>query len=165
MYGFSTLLGQRDDTNATQGYQQGLLDGHLIGRKTVISQKDMRAVSVTKMMQLGEGGPGVSLSTFQLMLDRWPCEDMDRTGAWLDSYGAGDVIPATWWIKSLLGDHIAAGDLPQGDVIALMNGNFISTGFALASLDRLAKTLTRSLTALASPIAPPVPSQAVDSRQ
>lgn len=163
VYGFSTMLGQRDDTDASLGYQQELLDGHLLGRQTTISRSSLRAVTVAKMMQLAEGGSGVSPSTFQLVLKRWPCEEMDTNGAWLDSYGAGDVIPASWWIRSLLGDDISAADLPAGDIIALMNGNFFSTGCGIAVLDRMAATLARSLAALAAHVAPPVSSQVRDS--
>lgn len=164
VYGFNTFLGQRDDTQATEDYQERMFAGHLVGRETNISKDKLKFLTIAKLYQLSEGGSGVSPEAFTRAVKTWPCESgLNRHGAWWDSYGAGDVIPGSWWIHSVLGRDCPEW-LKPGDLIALMSGSFVSTGFALDLAGRLVDYFSGSLAVLSNHATAPVPRFAGDSR-
>lgn len=136
VYGFTTFLGQRDDTDATPDYQDRLLEGHLVGRVSTVDPATMRLITVAKLFQAQAGGSGISAQAYQLVLDRWS-QDVPTAGAWRDYYGAGDVIPGSWWINCQLGGAEPSEALRSGDLIAMMSGTFVSTGFAAEALAKL----------------------------
>lgn len=135
VYGFTTYLGQRDDTDASDDYQDELLEGHLVGRTYEITAAEMRAMTISKLYQAQAGGSGISPAGYELALKAWEQNFPSRTGAWMDYYGAGDVIPGSWWISCLLSGDAPSDVLRPGDLIAMMSGTFVSTGFAAVALD------------------------------
>lgn len=165
VYGFNTLLGQADKTDAIANDQRTVLDAHLIGRSTTeIPRLMCTAFSVAKLLQLGHGGSGISPKGYRMILDRPAQAFSSYSGAWWDSFGAGDVIPASWWIHRLLEGSesdapIDSATLAAGDLIALMNGHFISTGAALYTFHSIQNFFARSLLVLAQECDTPLPSQ------
>ncbi|MBB0994227.1 aromatic amino acid lyase [Dietzia sp. SLG510A3-3B2-2] len=137
VYGFTTLLGQLDTIETFDRAQNGLLESHLIGRVEEIPGQWLRAMSAVKIEQLSRGGSGISSHTYAELLSRFGEESRER-GAWWDSYGCGDVVPGAWWTRSVLGTA-RTSSLRPGDLIALINGNFVAT----ASLLMAARELNR----------------------
>lgn len=138
VYGFTTLLGQLDTVETFDRAQNGLLESHLIGRVEEIPAQWLRAMSAVKIEQLSWGGSGISQHTYAELLDCFGAESCER-GAWWDSYGCGDVVPGAWWTRSVLG-AARTSSLRPGDLIALINGNFVATAsllMAARELDRL----------------------------
>lgn len=144
VYGFNTLLGHLDNVEAVESNQHLLLQAHLIGRAVPISGGLPDLILSTKLEQLSHGGSGLHPDTYQAVLSGYLGPDVEVLGAWRDSYSSGDVVPAAWWIQHLLDTHPEMR-LHSGDLIALLNGNFISTAFALRSSVRLLDYLARFL--------------------
>jgi histidine ammonia-lyase len=146
IYGFTTMLGQLDSHAADRSSQPELLDAHLVGTTRSAPVEFMSLVTRCKIEQLHHGGSGVHPATFRALLTS-PDSPSSARGGWLSSYGAGDVVPAAWWIHTAL-SPAAIADLEQGDLIALLNGNFYSTAYGtasvLAAIDCLAAFLRRA---------------------
>ena len=143
VYGFNTLLGQLDNVSAVTSNQHSLLKAHLIGRTVPITGVLPDLILSVKLEQLSHGGSGLHPETYRAALQAFRGPDTEVLGAWSDSYSSGDVVPAAWWIKHLQSDP--ALKLHSGDLIALLNGNFISTAFALRAAERLLAYLGRFL--------------------
>lgn len=156
VYGFNTFLGQRDDADASGDYQDELLKGHLVGRTYDLDLATFRAITVAKLYQAQAGGSGISAGGYRTALDAWDHNLPVRTGAWQDYYGAGDVIPGSWWIKCMLEGSDPASPVTRmpsthlrpGDLIAMMSGSFVSTGFAVTALEEFIDFAGNALWAL-----------------
>ena len=146
IYGFTTLLGHLDSVTVDSVGQTELLRAHLIGPTTIAPAEFMQLVALCKAEQLHHGGSGIHPHTFDHVIDATTTEN-GSSGSWLSSYGAGDVVPAAWWVRSMIGDA-ASGMLTQGDLIALLNGNFYSTALAtcasMSAIDVIAEFLARA---------------------
>ena len=144
MYGFNTLLGHLDTVAAVEANQHLLHHAHLIGRTTPITGRLPDLILATKLEQLSHGGSGLHPATYRVVLDSFtgPCAEV--TGAWRASYSSGDVVPAAWWIQHLRVINPALR-FRSGDLIALLNGNFVSTAFALHAVIRLVDYLAEFL--------------------
>ncbi len=156
IYGFNTLLGQLDELEAPPGFQPRLLDAHLIGRKVGASSDYLNTMTLVKLFQLSHGGSGISGTTYQKLVAA-SFAAQDGFGAFWDSYGSGDVVPAAWWIVSVLGES-AAYEFEAGDLIALMNGNFVSTAAAVILLDEIIDVSAHIVARAAMRMGPPSPS-------
>lgn len=157
IYGFNTLLGQLDRISAGPEAQARLLDAHLIGRSTWISGGLLDEMTLVKIMQLSHGGSGISLATFDALLAS-AFSGRDGSGALWDSYGSGDVVPAAWWLVNVLGES-AVHRFAPGDLIALLNGTFVSTAVAISALEDLIELGAELLARIASRSAHPVRDQ------
>ena len=142
VYGFSTLLGHLDNMTAVSAEQSILLRGHLVGTPGELPEGDFRLLTAVKVQQLSLGGSGVSPATYEALLDYVDSWSGPATGAWESSYGSGDVVPGAWWANALFGTAAEAGELPAGDLIALINGNFVSTARGIATTIELQRALT-----------------------
>ena len=142
VYGFSTLLGHLDNMTAVSAEQANLLRGHLVGTPGELSEGDFRLLTAVKVQQLSLGGSGVSPATYEALLEYVYTWTGPAMGAWESSYGSGDVVPGAWWANALFGTVAEAGDLPAGDLIALINGNFVSTARSIATTIDLQRVLT-----------------------
>lgn len=131
VYGFTTYLGQRDNVRHGDGYQLRLLKEHLVGRTFTLPTQVFRLISLVKLAQLSQGGSGVSESTFESLCSRLQDFEDNPIGAWNATYGTGDVVPASWWISNLFSEE-EVENFANGDLIALMNGNFFSTGYSIS---------------------------------
>lgn len=158
VYGFNTFLGQRDDTDANSDYQDRMLRGHLVGRVYQIDVQTLRAMTVAKLCQSQAGGSGISVPAINLAVDAFEADFPMRTGAWSDYYGAGDVVPGSWWIRSVLRGAEPSDVLRPGDLLAMMSGSFVSTGFAIEALRRLIDHVADALWALSQHVEPSHPS-------
>lgn len=158
VYGFNTFLGQRDDTGATDDYQDQMLRGHLVGRTYQLDVQTLRAMTVAKLCQSQAGGSGISVAAINLAVDAFEADFPLRTGAWSDYYGAGDVVPGSWWIHSVLRGAEPSDVLRPGDLLAMMSGSFVSTGFSIEALRRLIDHVADATWALSQHVDPPHPS-------
>ena len=145
VYGFSTLLGHLDHVAGGDDSQKKLIDGHLVGSQSPMSPRRFRTVSYVKLAQLSLGGSGISSETFKTILSRASTWDAPAFGNWTESYSSGDVVQGAWWAYNIIGDTIKRGEIPAGDVIALINGDFFSTGVALDVSTHLRELFLRTL--------------------
>lgn len=132
VYGHNTLLGHLDNVESVAGEQSVLLDAHILGSMTGMTGDEFRAVTASKIVQLSHGGTGISVESFRALVDFLDSYDGSTVfGCWDGSYGSGDVVPSAWWVQDILGVTIRSGDLPAGDLIALLNGSGFTVGRAL----------------------------------
>ena len=154
VYGFSTLLGHLDDV---EGRDSGgdLLRAHLLGPLTVLPGPVLRLISACNAEQLSHGGSGVSPAAYRGVCAAATTTGPDAEGSWTSSYGSGDVVPAAWWMAAL---QDPAGLDPErpGEVIALINGTFVSTAAAILAGARLADAAGRLFSALDAASAAPL---------
>lgn len=157
VYGFNTLLGHLDHLDTERNYQARLLDAHLIGRRVRMTADVLDTATLVKVMQLAHGGSGVSSGTYEALLSR--CFSAhDSYGAFWDSYGSGDVVPAAWWLVNVLGES-APQQFAPGDLIALLNGTFFSTATAICLLEQVVSIGARLLSRCAMRCSWPVVEQ------
>lgn len=140
VYGFNTLFGHLDGYTATVDHQRELLDGHLIGPCHDIDEFEFRVITATKLAQLTAGGAGMSAHTFNAIVASLGKKVGPQTGAWLSSYGSGDVVPASWWLQRVVGDKHR---FESGDVMAGINGNFVSTAQVIMAIHEIRQPLLR----------------------
>ena len=149
VYGFTTLLGQLDRHAIAErsSEQVALLKAHLIGPRTLLPATTVRMVTACKLEQLAAGGSGVDPHSFEALIKHFATKpDRDIYGCWA-SYGCGDVVPAAWWLNSLVDDESIMLD-HDGDVISLINGDFFSTAMALDAAVSFASFIGAVLTVL-----------------
>ena len=132
VYGFTTLLGQLDSQQEEKVDQEGLLNAHLVGTERGAPAEFLALVTRCKIEQLHHGGSGIHPETYRALLPLDPAVQPSERGAWLSSYGAGDVVPAAWWLDRVVPSTVRA-NLRQGDLIALLNGSFYSTALGVAA--------------------------------
>ncbi|MDK8767573.1 aromatic amino acid lyase [Corynebacterium freneyi] len=142
VYGFSTLLGHLDNMAAVSAEQASLLSGHLVGTPDELPEEDFRLLTAVKLQQLSRGGSGVSPDTYEALLEHIRTWTGPAMGAWESSYGSGDVVPGAWWANTLFGTVTESGRLPAGDLIALINGNFVSTAKSITTAIDLRRILS-----------------------
>ena len=148
VYGFTTLLGQLDNQELGSVKQTQLLEGHLQGHQFSMPGDFIKLLSASKSEQLSHGGSGVSGRTFAALLESLTADPPIHDGAWLDSYGSGDVVPGAWWAQSLLADGVL-DEFETGDVIALISGNFVSTSAAIIFAAQFTDLIARFLVSAA----------------
>lgn len=125
-YGFTTLLGPLDKVDADVAQQsRELLMGHLIGNPVKLPLLLSRAIMGTKMYQLSAGGSGISIEAYKSLLDIATNGSLNLVLDLNASYSSGDVVPGAQFLVSTLGENY---NFQKGDLIALINGNFVSTG-------------------------------------
>jgi len=135
VYGFTTMVGHLDRHGLNPTDQMSVLRHHLVGTSFPAPELFRRLLTATQLARLSLGETGVSPQAFDATISALsrtgsrPC-----VGAWSASYGSGDVIPAAWWIDDLL--HNELDCLRQGDFICLVNGNWVSSAWAIVALSR-----------------------------
>lgn len=132
VYGFSTMLGHLDRTGDLGLSQESLLAAHLVGPTSVLSGDVLRLTTLCKIEQVHHGGCGIHPQTFREVLASTTRAPASATGAWESSYGSGDVVPAAWWVRSLLADG-SLGELRTGDTIVLINGSFVAATWTVVA--------------------------------
>lgn len=152
VYGFTTLLGHLDDQDSTVESQNRLLDAHLAGIPFELPAAWERLVLACKLAQLSAGGSGVHPSTYRRLGEILASDaehDHVVSGAWTSSYGSGDVVPGAWFVDNLCRSHGLTLSHP-GDLITLINGNFISTAVALLVQSDFVRVARESIQLLSS---------------
>lgn len=131
-YGFTTRLGQYDDVEVSSADQE-FLDDHLVGCTFAVPDSFVRLLSSVKATQLAQGGSGIAPALYRTIRARAVAADgAPVSGAWLDSYGAADVVPGAWWLRSVL--ERSRSLMQTGDFIASVSGSFVSTAAGLVAL-------------------------------
>ncbi|MBM7052121.1 MULTISPECIES: hypothetical protein [unclassified Rothia (in: high G+C Gram-positive bacteria)] len=139
-YGFTSLLGPLDSYEVLESQQKILLDGHVIGNVNKVEKYLAKIICATKIVNLSNGGTGISKSTYEYLLDA-AVNDYLLDRIYIDfsaSYGSGDVVPAAQFIRSLLADKHS---LECGDLISLINGHYISTAMGIFIFRRLSEII------------------------
>ncbi len=139
-YGFTTLFGPNDGIYASKGDQDLLLESHLLGSGEKINSHIARAIIGVKLMQVSLGGTGVSPDTFRKLYEI-SVGDYDVYMAEELSYSSGDVVPGAWVVSSIFEENWLWN---TGDIISLINGNYISTAYAYSVLSSLVSVISRS---------------------
>lgn len=137
-YGFTSMLGPNDHREMSPEQQQIMLAGHCVGTPSELSEPEARAILASKIIQLANGGTGMSAARYNDLL-AVARQTPGSVNVDLDaSYGSGDVVPAAWWVKSIWGEST---NWQAGDLIALINGNFVSNAFSYLVFDKLLNTV------------------------
>lgn len=141
VYGFNTFFGPLDDRGLLLGQQADLLRAHLVGRPEELSSPEWTALLAVRTHETALGSTGCSPEAFDRLLSCW--SQARGVGGVADlraSYSSGDVVPAAWLVRGWFGGTT----LPRvGDAIALINGNFVSTGLALVAFSEVGLLLRR----------------------
>lgn len=135
VYGFNTFLGPLDNLTLLPDQQDRILRAHLVGEATLQDRETARAVLAARISRTAIGSTGCSTEAYDCLLIRWDTGWHDFRADMAASYSSGDVVPGAWFVHSVFGD---AGAPRVGDVIALINGDFVSTGLAMRALGELA---------------------------
>jgi len=152
-YGFSTRLGHLDAVDADAAAVAGFIDDHRWGTPVGLDVDVLRLMDAVKLEQLGHGGSGMSPATAAAIIRHLETREAgEASGAWLVSYGAGDVIPATWWLADVLAT--TGVDAEAGDFIAAVNGHFFSTAAGIIALVDAARLLAAVIARLPGPALP-----------
>lgn len=126
-YGFSTFLGHLDRHPVDARQSQQILQAHIVGVGSIVDAATIRSISVMKICQLTQGLSGISEERYSALVSSFG-QEKDSHLDFDASYGSGDVVCASWWVKAVLGDF---EEYQAGDVIALINGHFIVPGLLL----------------------------------
>lgn len=141
VYGFNRLLGEMDDSAyVASDAQEAIYQKHLVGSPVKVSADFVRLMSYCKIQQLVHGGNGISPDTYERLVNI--TDYSSAVGSWNSSYGAGDVVPGTWWARAVLSDDdVSTKEFGNsgitwvpGDLIALISGNFVSTAWGVSAL-------------------------------
>lgn len=141
VYGFTTLLGPLDYIHTDEDVQKIALEAHLYGVPEALEDRHAAWITVTKLEHLYHCGSGISPITYKKILEAFS----EQKPIFIDcdaSYSSADVVPASWWIKSIMDEDFK---FPKGDVIALMNGSFISLGTIAYNIERVLLIIERLL--------------------
>lgn len=134
VYGFSTRLGHLDHLPRAATAEYATIRDHQTATPTSLDRRSLDLVTRCKLEQLHLGGSGIHPRTFTHLLEGLDAGTHGTSrGAWLVSYGSGDVIPAAWWVAHAI-DASHREQLAAGDAIALMNGHFFSTARAISTV-------------------------------
>lgn len=143
-YGFSTRLGQYDDVDVSAADRE-FLDDHLVGAAFPVPASFVRLLSAVKATQLACGGSGITPRLYRAIRSHAVSDDAGSvSGAWLDSYGAADVVPGAWWLRAVLDG--SGAPLQTGDFIASVSGSFVSTAVGIVAQLQADAILARFLT-------------------
>lgn len=143
VYGFTTLLGHLDDEPMTPQAQAHLLDAHLVGPTRNLPAEFGRLLITVKLAQLASGGSGIHPDTADALRRALDSHAPDEwVGAFTASYGCGDVVPGAWFVHNLMTIHGLELTHP-GDLIALINGHFVSTAIGLIAADAYRRLIDR----------------------
>lgn len=148
VYGANTLTGHRDGENVEQSdvvaYQYEILDSHAIATAPFYDDSVARHITFAKLYNLCAGGSGVSPALFSRLRELALSADFTPLVPRHASYSSGDVIPAAHWAREML--NWRAPYTPEaGEVMALINGNFVVLGRGAELVFRLCDLVRRSL--------------------
>src|SRR5699024_5423250 len=147
VYGFNTLLGHLDGIDSGSDSQRNLLQAHLVGSRQSLPAGWGRLLVACKLSQLPVGGSGIHPQTYNwLSRLNWP-DEVHLSGAWTSSYGSGDVVPGAWFVEALVKEFGLKLEFP-GDLICLINGNYVSTAVGLVAYQAAVRVLSESMSLL-----------------
>lgn len=134
VYGFTSSLGELDGSLANPG-EAALLEAHLIGPTRAAPDGLLRTMSACKLEQLHLGGTGVPPELFLLTAESLGRDGGSLEGAWHASYGAGDVVPAAWWLHTFVAPGRSLDGMP-GATISMISGSFVGAAHAALLAER-----------------------------
>lgn len=166
IYGANTLTGHRDGERVTAAdltsFQNNLLHTHAIAETPDHDDYTARCITYAKLHSWAAGHSGVSPELFRSLSELAGREDFHPGVPTGCSYSSGDVIPAAHWARAVLqalkqSRHYEPG---PGEVMALINGCFVHTGYAASLVPRLRKAwaLFLEVTALSNSVSQANPS-------
>lgn len=144
VYGANTLTGHRDAEAITDpaAMTDEILRTHAIGAAPWLDPHTARCIGYAKLYSWAAGLSGISPELLEGVSKLVTREDFHPRVPVGTSYSCGDVIPAAHWAKAVLdelsrsGSHVAQ----PGEAMALINGNFVHVGQAVAMVSNLQRT-------------------------
>ena len=149
VYGTNTLVGHRDgDTVSEPGaIAAEILKTHAIAGAPWYGRHAAKCIGYAKLYSWAAGLSGVSRKLFEGVRDLLLDPDFYPQIPQAASYSCGDVIPAAHWAKCVL-DELArrrSHTVRPGEIMALINGNFVHVGYAVSLAAKLERTWALSL--------------------
>jgi histidine ammonia-lyase len=139
VYGSNTGVGMRKRFAAdpeTARFNRSLIAGHLIGQGPAADEEVVRAMLVLLANGFASGAPGVRPELAQLAVDAVNDDKAPRVRL-LGSVGQADLSANADLAEGLLGDF----ELAEGEALALLNNNGLSTALAALAVHDLATLL------------------------
>jgi len=153
VYGANTLVGHRDaeavaEPDATTAE---ILRTHTIAPPPWLDGEMARCIGYAKLYSWAAGLSGVSPQLFEGVSKLVTKKDFHPKVPCGASYSCGDVIPAAHWAKAVLDELARVGShaAEPGEIMALINGNFVHVGRAVAVVAKLQRTSTLAIEAAA----------------
>ena len=144
VYGANTLVGHRDSESVTdQGaITAEILRTHAIGSPPWLDEETVRCIGYAKLYSWAAGLSGVSPELFDRVANLVTRSDFNPKLPSGASYSCGDVIPAAHWATAILGEHncISMYEAKPGEIMALINGNFVHVGRAVGIVAKIRRT-------------------------
>lgn len=149
IYGFNTELGHRDfvtvKARAENDLQRAIFASHDISPTQALGvypRHIAALIGCVKVFQLSHGGSGISAETYEHIIKKVTDPTFFPQIPAGQSYSSGDVLPANHWAGAVFAlDSDAPYRLKQGEMIALINGNFIHTALAAGNYWELGEAL------------------------
>ena len=141
VYGANTLVGHRDGEGAADpaAMTAEILRTHSLASPPWHDRRTARCIGYAKLHSWAAGLSGVSPALFDRVRRLVTSENFHPKVPCGASYSCGDVIPASHWARDVL-DALSQDGSPSpepGEAMALINGNFVHVGQAVALVERL----------------------------
>ena len=153
VYGANTLVGHRDDEAVAEPAAMAaeILRTHAIAAPPWLDDHAVRCIGYAKLYSWAAGLSGASPGLFDGVSELVRSEDFRPDVPRGASYSCGDVIPAAHWARAALHELSASGAhaVRPGEIMALINGNFVHVGLAVAMVARLERTSVLAVEAAA----------------
>lgn len=132
IYGTNTLTGHRDDETVTKNNIGDLIKSHKIGGGPYYSKLQTKFITFAKIYSWCAGMTGVSPELFKVVSKLAIEPNFSSKIPMGCSYSSGDVIPATHWAADIIQEFefSSSYSISNGDIMPLINGNFIQVGYA-----------------------------------
>lgn len=146
IYGSNTLTGHRDNElfikERNDFIENEILDSHAIGSSPWYSTFTVYCISYAKLYSWAAGNSGVSKELFNNVSDIVCSNEFAAKIPKHCSYSCGDVIPGSHWAKEVLKAirQTKKYTVKSGEVMALINGNFVSLGYAASLIPKIRKS-------------------------
>ena len=141
VYGANTLTGHRDAEAVADpaSITSEILRTHAIGSPPWLDRHAARCIGYAKLYSWAAGLSGVSPELFDGVRELVLRDDFSPQVPGAASYSCGDVIPASHWATAVLDELSRSGAhaARPGEVMALINGNFVHVGQAVAMVGRI----------------------------
>lgn len=143
IYGANTLTGHRETQTVTSAdlkfYQKNILNTHAIGSAPWYCQYTTKCIAFAKMYSWSAGMSGVSPELFRSVGELATNSNFNPKIPKNCTYSSGDVIPSSHWAKEVLKQlkNDKAYESQPGEIMALINGNFIHVGYAASLIKKI----------------------------
>lgn len=140
IYGVTSLVGHMDSSILTPdeivAFQKELIYNHNLDMGyDYYNNWENKCILFAKIQSFSKGGSACSIELYETLLSAYLNQEVDLKIPRKSSYSCGDVIPGSFFAKSIIENMESKGEtIKIKDGISLVNGNYISVGFSLSTV-------------------------------